>query len=134
MAVTSAASTRANLPAIFKDLFPQRRLEQLAIIEHPFLTWVPKADDLDGNGLWIPYRIGTPQGRSRDFAAAQASVSSGTAARAFIEAKDYYGVVSLDSKSMRQARSNMGSFVRLKETEIEDIVKQMGQDLATHIW
>lgn len=141
MSVSAAQSKRSNLSALFKDLFPDRRLMQLAILDHPFLTWLPKADDLEGNGIWIPYRIGTPQGFSSQFYAsaatdmgAQNNVTSGTAAKAFIEAKDYYGVVSLDSKSMRQSRSNMGAFVRMKETEIEDMVKQMGQELAIHMW
>jgi hypothetical protein len=139
--ITAASSSKAALPALFKDLFPQRRLEQLAILDHPFLEWLPKADDLDGTGLWIPYRVGTPQGFSSQFYSsssanmgAQNNVSAGTAKRAFIEAKDYYHVVSLDNKSIRQARSNMGSFVRLKETEIEDAVKNMSQELAIHMW
>jgi hypothetical protein len=141
MATTSAQSNRANLQKLFKDLFPDRRLEQCALIDNPFLQWLPKADDLEGNGIWIPYRIGTPQGFSSQFYSstaanmgAQNNVTSSTAARAFIEAKDYYGVVTLDSKSMRQARSNMGAFIRLKETEVEDLVKQMGQELAIHMW
>lgn len=142
MSVSAAASTRTNLSKLFKDLFPDRRLEQLALIDRPFLEWLPKSDDLEGNGIWIPYRIGTPQGFSSQFYSAatladmgaQNNVSSGTATRAFIEAKDYYGVVSLDAKSMRQARSNMGAFVRIKETEIEDLTKQLSQELAIHMW
>ncbi len=141
-AITAPSSTKAALPALFKDLFPDRRLQQLAILNNPFLEWLPKADDLEGTGLFIPYRIGTPQGFSSQFYSgsveankgAQNNVSAGTAKRAFIEAKDYFHVVSLDNKSIRQARSNMGSFVRLKETEIEDAVKNMSQELAIHMW
>lgn len=143
MSVSAAASTRASLPALFKDLFPDRRLEQLALQELPFLKWLPKADDLEGTGIWIPYRVGTPQGKSSQFfnalptspdRGAQNNVSSGTAKRAFIEANDSYMVVSLDNKSIRQARSNMGAFVRLKETEIEDATKELSQELAIHLW
>lgn len=142
MSTTSAQSNKANLSKLFKDLFPQRRLEQVALLERPFLNWLPKADDLEGTGIWIPYRIGTPQGFSSQFYSgsveadrgAQNNVTSGTATRAFIEAKDYYGVLTVDAKSMRQARSNTGSFVRLKETELEDITKGLSQELAIHIF
>jgi hypothetical protein len=141
MSVSSAQSNKTNLAKLYKDLFPQRRLEQVALLDKPFLNWVPKADDLEGTGLWIPYKVGAPQGFSSQFYStaatdmgAQNNVTSGTAARAFIEAKDYYGVVSIDSKSMRQARSNMGAFVRLKETEVEELTKMLSQELAIHLW
>lgn len=141
MSISSAQSTKTNLSKLYKDLFPQRRLTQLALLDRPFLEWVPKADDLEGTGLWIPYRVGAPQGFSSQFYSTDATdmgsqnnVSSGTAVRAFIEAKDYHGHVSIDIKSMRQARSNVGAFVRIKETELEDLTKMLSQELAIHIW
>jgi hypothetical protein len=143
MSVTAAQSTKTNLAKLYKDLFPDRRLKQVALLDKPFLNWLPKADDLEGTGIWIPYKVGAPQGFSSQFYSgtagsaglgAQNNVSSGTATRAFIEAKDYYGVVSIDSKSMRQARSNMGAFVRIKETEVEELTKMLSQELAIHLW
>ena len=134
MAITSAASTRTALADAYKELFPDRVLEQLAMMDRDLLRWLPKADDLDGDGIWVPMRYARPQGISVDFAGGQASVTAGAVERAFISRNRYYGFVSIDDEAIYSARSNRGAFYNIKEVEIEDMIQQVAEELEKHLW
>ena len=74
MAQPSVGSVSAtNLANAFKEMFPDRRLEQQAVLERDLLKWLPKADDFEGynsvntggNGwMYIPVRYAMNPGRS----------------------------------------------------------------------
>ena len=147
MAVTGAQSTITNLAAAYKDLFPQGRLDQLAMIDNPLLTWLPKKDDLEGDGLFIPMRYARPQGKSSVFTSMQAIVSGiaptndatflsghGRVKRVELLRKRYYGGVAVDDEAVRAARSRKGAFYAVKEAEMEDIIMELGQTLQQHLW
>jgi hypothetical protein len=134
MAISAAASTLAALADAYKELFPDRRLEQLALMDRDIMRWLPKADDLEGDGIWIPMRYGAPQGLSTDFAGGQANVTSGLVKKAYIQRNRYYGFVALDDEAVRAARSRKGAFYGVKEVEIEDMIQAVAQELETHLW
>jgi len=134
MAVSAAASTLTNLAKAYKDLFPQKRLDQLANTDKPLLKWLPKKDDLVGDGLHVPIRYGKPQGKSATFTNAQAQVSSGKVKRVELIRKRYYGIVALDDEAIEAARDRMGAFYSVKEAEIEDMVTEVSETLQMHLW
>lgn len=133
-APTSASSNITTLADGFKELFPQTRLEQLALINRDLLRWLPKLDKLEGDGLNIPYRYEMPQGYGSVFATAQSNITSGKVARVTLYRKTYYGLVTIDNESARAARSDIGAFYNIKEAEMEDIVQSVAQELETHLW
>ena len=130
----AAASTISNLSSGFKTLFPDARMEQLGLINRDLLKWVAKKDDLEGNGLVVAYRYDMPQGLGSKFATAQANVTSGKVKNVTLYRKRYYGFVTIDSEAARAARSNKGSFYRVKEAEIEDMTQMVSQELEVHLW
>jgi hypothetical protein len=134
MAISSAASTRAALAAAYKELFPDKRLEQTALMDRDIMKWLPKADDLEGDGIHIPIRYGMPQGGGANFGQGQANVTSGKVKRTFIERNKYYGFVSIDDEAVRSSRSKKGAFYGVKEVEIEDMIQNIAQRLETHLW
>ena len=131
---TTAASTRANLADAYKELFPQKRMDNLAVDNNPLLKWLPKADDLEGDGIHIPIRWGRPQGKSSAFTSMQGAHSSGKVSKVFIERKKYYGGVSIDDEAIESARSRKGAFYSVKEAEMEDLITELGSTLQTHLW
>ena len=134
MAISSAASTRTALADAYKELFPDRRLENLAAMERDLMKWLPKKDDLEGDGIHVPMRYARPQGISSDFAGGQASVTAGKVKKVYIERNRYYGFVALDDEAIRSARSRKGAFYGVKEEEIEDMIQQVSQELEIHLW
>ncbi len=131
---TSAQSTRANLADAYKELFPQKRMDNLAVNDNPLLKWLSKKDDLVGDGIHVPMRYARPQGKSAAFASMQAAHSSGKVKKVFIERKRYYGGVSIDDEAIRSARDRKGSFYSVKEAEMEDIITELGSTLQIHLW
>lgn len=134
MAISTPASTIANLADAYKELFPDRRLETLSLMDRDIMKWFAKADDLEGDGIHIPMRYATPQGLSSNFAGGQANVTSGKVKRVFIERNRYYGFVALDDEAVRAARSKKGAFYGIKEQEIEDMIQMVSQELEAHLW
>ena len=134
MAISTAASTRVALAAAFKELFPDRRLEQLAMQERDLMKWMVKKDDLEGDGIWIPVRYGMPQGLGSGFAQGQANVTSGKVKKTFIERNRYGAFVAIEDEAVRAARSKKGAFYGIKETEIEDMITAVSQELEIHLW
>lgn len=128
------ASNRTNLAAAFKELFPDRRLEQLSLMDRDIMRWMNKKDDLEGDGIWVPMRYGMPQGQGSRYAQAQSNVSSGKVKRVFIERNTYHSFVSLDNEAIRASRSKKGAFYGIKEVEIEDMIQMVSQELEAHLW
>lgn len=134
MGISTAASTLTNLADAYKELFPDRRLEQLSLMDRDILKWFPKADDLVGDGIWVPMRYSMPQGLGSRFQQGQDNTTSGKVAKAFLERNRYYGFVSLDDEAIRAARDRKGAFYGVKEVEIEDMIQMVSQELEAHLW
>lgn len=134
MAVTSAASTLTALADAYKERFPDDVLQQTAFMERDLLKWLPKKDDLTGDGIWVPIRYQPPQGLGSGFAQMQANITAGKVKKAFITRKRYYGGVALDDEAIRAARDRTGSFYDMKEGEIEDMIMNVAQELEKHLW
>jgi hypothetical protein len=132
--MSTPASQITAQSSAYKQLFPDRRCEQLALIERDLLKWLPKSDTLTGNGLIIPYRYGVPSGRGTKFSVAQGNTAGGKTKNVTLYRKRYYGVVTIDDEDAEAARDSKGAFFRLKEREIEDEVQMVAQDLETHLW
>lgn len=134
MAISAAQSTLTNLADAYKELFPDRRLSQLSLMDRDIMRWFPKKDDLEGDGIHVPMRYGMPQGLGANFGQGQANVTSGKVKKTFITRNRYYGFVALDDESIRAARSKKGAFYGIKEVEIEDMIQMVGQELEAHLW
>lgn len=148
MAMASAPPvTVANLSKAYKELFPQIRLQQLAEMDRDLFKWLPKKDDLVGgdtsggsNGYYfVPVKYGMPQSIGSTFAMAQSLSNSSVAGRGRVtrfelKRNSYYGVLALDDESIRAARDRNGAFYDVKESEIEDMTKQISMELEKHLW
>lgn len=133
---TSPASAygAAGLVDAFKEQFPQITLNQLSDMERDFLKWVPKKDNLVGDGIWVPMRFAKPQGLSSNFAGMQASHTEGQTEKAFITRNRYYSGISVDAEAMYASRDTMGAFFEVKVKELEDVIKQHGEELEKALW
>lgn len=116
--------------AMLKEIYPDIRVENLAIKMRPLLEWMPKADDFEGDTLVVPVLFDDPQGRSVSLSAAidQAETSQQTKFVITARKKDY-GVVAIEAEAIMAARSNVGSFIRAKDTQIQGMLRQLGKSL-----
>lgn len=133
MGISAASTTLTSIAAHYNQLFPQGRLDQLSDMETDLLRYLPKADDLYEEGMWVKMRYGRGQGFGSKFLQAQGNTSSAKIKKAFIERKRYHGSVSLDDEAVI-ASSKGGGSGNVKEADVEDMIKGLSQELEMHLW
>lgn len=126
--------TLSVLDAVFKELYPESRMEDASTKGHPFYKEVTKADDFEGDQLVVPLQHGKPQGRSALY---QSAISNRTAAKTVkwvVTQKANYGYGHLDALAIRASRSNKGAFVKTIELEMDGVLRQHGDDIALDLY
>lgn len=116
--------------AMLKELYPGNVPQNLAMKRHPFLSMVKKVDDFEGDNLVIPVYYENPASRSVNFGTAQANAASSSSVKWGLSQMMDYSVISIDALTIRQSRSNKGAFVRARQTEIDMMLKQLGNSAA----
>jgi len=116
--------------AMLKELYPGNVPQNLAMKRHPFLSMVKKVDDFEGDNLVIPVYYENPASRSVNFTTAQANAASSSSVKWGLSQMMDYSVISIDALTIRQSRSNTGAFVRARQTEIDMMLKQLGNSAA----
>lgn len=123
-----------DIRSVFKTLFEGDIPEQLSKKDKDFLRWVPTADDLDSEGIFVHMRTGMPQGLSSDFKGMQASHTSSKNQRVFITRSVYYGGISIDAESIHASRNKMAAYFKVKEEELSDVISNVSEELEKSLW
>lgn len=128
--------------AFVKSRFPQRTIESLVTFGKPFLSALPKKDDLVGDVTYIPVETDHPQGLGSALGGSAGIVSSSsvnhiTSSRgirwAITRAKGY-AMLTVDGETMMAMRNDEGSFFRAREREVKNVLEQLGQQLEMFLW
>jgi len=128
------AATITLLEKMYKDVFKGSNPAMLAMRGKPGLSRVTKIDDLEGHKSIYPIRVNLHTGVSHTFTDAQDNDTVGDIYRFEITAKNHYAVVNFDAKALAFARSNVGSYLRLKAKETEEILEYAGQRMEKEFW
>tara|TARA_Y100000593_G_scaffold14361_1_gene27176 strand:- start:7455 stop:8678 length:1224 start_codon:yes stop_codon:yes gene_type:complete len=122
--------TQGAFDAMLKELYPAGAPENVAMKRHPFMSMVKKVDDFEGDNLVIPIYYGNPGGRSATFNTARQNTSASYSAKWNLTQMSDYGVIQIDALTIRASRSNRGAFVNARKTEIDMMLKQLGNSAA----
>ena len=116
--------------AMLKEIYPDIRVEALAVKNRPLLEWMPKADEFYGDTYVVPIWYEDPQGRSAVLATAidQAETSQQEKFVITVRKKDY-GVVQIEAEAIMAASKDVGSFIRAKDTQISGMLRNLGKSL-----
>lgn len=116
--------------AMLKEIYPDVRVEALAVKMRPLLEWMPKSDTFEGDTLVVPIWYEDPQGRSAALSTAITNAET-TQQEKFVitERKKDYGVVKIEAEAIMAARSNVGSFIRAKDAQISGMLRTLGKSL-----
>jgi hypothetical protein len=55
-------------------------------------------------------------------------------ARWFVQRKRYYAFHTLDAEAMHASKKDIGAFLSVKQKELDEVVKYMGQQIGEHFW
>lgn len=139
---TGTNYTNASYSAFVKKRFPQREIENLVAFEKPFLSTLPRKDDLDGNGTYIPVETDLPTGRGAQLGGTSGLVTTTSTARIDgskgfawqIQPALGYAMLKIDGVTMLAMRKDEGAFFRAREREIKNMLEAMGQNLEMLLW
>jgi hypothetical protein len=129
----SSASTISALQKMYKTVYMGRDLTNQAKRKTPAYDAVTKMDDFDGANLTFPFNYGVPTSVSPVFATAQQNANSSTFDNwVMTTRKTLYGVLTIDAQAMKAARKDIGSFLRMRQKETNEILAYMKMVLGGH--
>jgi hypothetical protein len=138
--MTTGAGTAVTLDltafdAMLKEIYPDVRIESLAMRKRPLLEWVGKEDTWYGDAFVVPVLYEDPQGYSEDLdkALTNAEVSKQTKFVSTARAHGYQ-VVKLSSEAVMAASKDVGSFIRAKDTQFSGALRNLGKQLHLQLY
>ena len=119
---------------VLKVRYPEMKVKYLGYEGHPLLSLLPKDESFFGKRIDVPIHYGIPQGRARVFATAQGNKNASKfEAFELTRAKDY-GLASIELEALKASMNDSGAFLRLATTEIDGIIKSVGDNLAMSLY
>lgn len=129
-----AASTLTTVAYIYKHLYSDGQVGQIAMRDHPLFAMIDKQGGFTGDQFNYPIRYGNPQGISFKFANAQTNAASSKGLQLAAKRVVKYGVITLDGEAMAAAEGNKGAFLDLVTLETESVLEEMGDSLAFDLY
>ena len=110
--------------------------------ERPLLAMLAKETDFSGDGTHVPLIFGRPQGvavgaaspSGGSLATAQANTSNLEGKKFILTAGEMVGSVKIADKTIQAARNNMGAFFKNRAAECDNLIEQMADDIAHHLY
>lgn len=120
-----------------KELYPNGRVENLAIRKRPFLAKLKKRDGFYGDQAIIPVITGFGGGRSATASVSFGSsgTSTGSSKYKFVvtRAKDYNSV-QLDGELIHASAEAMGAYIPAMRLEMDQKIEALGASLNHALW
>lgn len=116
--------------AALKQHYTNDMVENMVYKDNPLLALMPKYEQFGGENLKLPIKTGIPQGRSSNFATAQANKTN-TQLRAFLLTRDRdYSLASIDNETIEASKGNSNAFMEAATTEIDGAIESATRSLA----
>jgi hypothetical protein len=129
-----AASTLSTVAYIYKRLYSERAVGDLAKRGHPLFSMMRKEGGFTGTAFFYPIRYGNSQGISSLFAQAQANATASKGIQLQMSRKAKYATITLDGEAMAAAEGNKGAFLDLVRQETDGIIEEFGDTLAFDLY
>lgn len=129
-----AASDLTTVAYIYKKLYSDRQVGDLAMRDHPLFAMIEKEGGFKGTKYVYAIRYGNPQGVSGTFADAQSGAESSKGKQ--LEAARFrkYGVITMDGEAMAASEGDKGAFMDLVTQETDGVLEEMGDCFAFDLY
>jgi hypothetical protein len=138
MATAAHTAVTLNLTvfdAMLKEIYPDVRIESLAMRKRPLLEWFDKKDEWYGDAYVVPVMYEDPQGYSEDLDKALTNAEASKQVKFVSTARAHgYQVVKLLAEAVMAASKDVGSFIRAKETQFSGALRNLGKQLHIQLY
>lgn len=131
------ADTVSTYSAMLRTYYLEEKVMNLVYDKNPFLTMVEKNEGFVGDSYKVPVIFTGNNAALNSFTNAQAmavSASQGTAAFTVTSRSTLYGFTNWSRESMLATASDVGAFMPVAKVAVDNILRQMGNRLATMCW
>src|SRR5574340_894554 len=126
----SAYLDMTSMNAGLKELYSDQVVQNLVYKDNPFLALLKKNTDFVGKQKPIPIIIGTSQGRSADFATAQANQTADSIASFLLTRKKDYAIGTIDNETMEASAKDKGAFLNGAKLKIDGAITNITNSIA----
>jgi hypothetical protein len=120
--------------AILKELYDGQIVEDEVYKENPFYTMVPKKTNFFGKNRPIPLAYGVSQGRSSQFANAQANQAPAQLAEFLLTRKRDYSLATLDNETREASSNDKGAFIDAITNVVDWAIQSITMSLASALF
>jgi len=129
------ASTVNTWDFALKERASSDRVENMIGNDRPLLGMIPRDTDYSGEALGVPVILGNPQGVAASTRAqSQANATNVKGVKFLVTNGRYHGTVEIGDEVIKASRNNPGAYLENKGAEMDGIMEQMLDTLATHAW
>lgn len=128
------AMTIDDAAGILKQRYPARKVEYIGYKDNPLLALVPKDPTFVGSVYDLPLHFGGNQGGSHTFAKAQANKTGGLYGSFLLTRKADYALTSVPTEAVLATMDDIGAFLRLSTTEIDNTIRQSSNNLNKELF
>jgi hypothetical protein len=128
------AADQTTYAAVLKQLWPQRRINNLAFQFSAFWAMVEKEQDFYEDIKHVALQYGNPQGRSADFATAQTNAGAARLAKFQVTRISDYAVGIVNGETLEVTRHNKGALLSAIENETKSSLEELANTLSFDLW
>jgi hypothetical protein len=129
-----AASDLTTVAFIVKRDYSGKAPADISERDHPLWSSIPKIGGFVGEAFFYALKYQNGQGVSGTFANAQANAKAMSGKQLQASRKAKYGVYTLKGEAMAATRTDKGAFMRLVNTEVDGVLKEMGDSFAFDLY
>lgn len=129
-----AASDLSTVAFILKRDYSGRAPQDLSERDHPLWASIQKIGGFVGEAFFYALKYQNGQGVSGTFSTAQSSAKAMSGKQLQASRKAKYGVYTLSGEAMAATRTDKGAFMRLVNSEVDGVLKEMGDSLAFDLY
>lgn len=117
-----------------KELYTDQVVHNLVYKDNPFLALLEKNTDFVGKVKPIPIIIGVSQGRSSDFATAQANQTADDIRSFLLTRKKDYSLGTIDNETMEASARDKGAFLKGAKVKIDGAFQVITLSIASSLF
>ena len=127
-------ATLTNYDAVVRELWPQRRINNMTYETSAYWAMVKKDPTFTEKIRHIAFGYGNPQGRSADFATAQANAGNSQLGEFQVTRVSDYAVGIVDGETLETTKDNKAAIVSAIEQETSGALEELGNTLSFDLW
>lgn len=120
-------------PAV-KQLYPEKRVLNMAYNDHPFFAMVKKNSNFVGDPAKVAVKYGTPQGSGPSFAVAQANKTASSMKAFLVTRSKEYALASIDNETILASRDQAGALIDALSFEIDGAIETCSRNIAIGLY